>query len=147
MSKKKHIEVIARGVCVKGRKILLCFGRKSGISYLPGGHIDFGENGRQALEREIMEEMGLKSKAGKFLGCCEHWFLQNGDQHAEINLVYELDVPVLDSADQPEAVESWIGFMWQPLNQLSTARFEPHELASLIQEWLASPGGHLESGY
>ena len=147
MGKKKHIEIIARGVCVKNKKILLCFGRKSGIAYLPGGHIDFGENGRQALEREIDEEMGLTSEADQLLGCCEHWFMQDGERHAEINLVYKLDVDGVDPEKAPEAVESWIGFMWQPLKKLDDVNFEPAELGGCLMEWMAQPGGHLECGY
>ena len=147
MGKKDHIEIIARGVCVKDGKILLCFGRKSGIAYLPGGHIDFGENGQQALEREIEEEMGLASTAGQFLGCCEHWFMQNDKRHAEVNLVYNLNVPELDPDKQPKAVESWIGFMWHPLKELEDVNFEPAELGACIEEWLAQPGGYLKSGY
>ena len=147
MGKNKHIEVIARGVCVKDGKILLCFGRKSGIAYLPGGHIDFGENGQQALEREIEEEMGLNSVARQFLGCCEHWFMQKGKRHAEVNLVYLLDLPGVDPAKEPEAAESWIGFMWQPLDKLDKVRFEPAELGTKLEEWIKSPGEHLSSGY
>jgi len=147
MNKDKNIEVIARGVCVKNDKILLCFGRKSGIAYLPGGHIDFGENGKQALEREIEEEMGLKAEAGQFLGCCEHWFMQNEKRHAEINLVFMLDIPGIDPQADPSAQENWIGFMWQPINRLDEACFEPAELGLKLEEWLKSPGGYISSGY
>ncbi len=144
---KECIEVIARGVCVKQGKILLCFGRDSGIAYLPGGHIDFGEKGRQALEREIEEEMGVTSEARQFLGCCEHWFMQDEKRHAEINLVYHLDMPGLDPNQEPKALESWIGFMWHPLKELGDVNFEPAEMGACLAEWLAHPGGHLEEGY
>jgi 8-oxo-dGTP pyrophosphatase MutT (NUDIX family) len=146
MSHKNQVEIIARGVCVKEGKILLCYGRKSGIAYLPGGHIDFGESGQQALEREIEEEMGLDSKAGRFIGCCEHAFRQQGEPHAEVNLVYQLDVPSLDVAEEPPAVEDWIGFKWQTLDRLAEIRFEPAALGAVIGEWLQNGGGHLITG-
>ncbi|MDA3926717.1 MAG: NUDIX domain-containing protein [Kiritimatiellae bacterium] len=147
MSKKKNVEIIARGVCVKEGKILLCFGRKSGIAYLPGGHIDFGESGQKALQREITEEMGLESEALAFIGCCEHAFMQEGEPHSEINLVYKLEIPSLDPSEEPQAVEDWIGFVWHPLDKINEVRFEPVELGGRIRQWLTVPGGHLVSGY
>jgi 8-oxo-dGTP diphosphatase len=144
MTNLNTIEVITRGVCVMDGQLLLCFGRKSGIAYLPGGHIDFGETGRQALVREIQEELGRASQAGRFLGCCEHSFVQNGEEKSEINLVFELTVDGI-SPDKPlAAAEEWIGFKWHPLDQLATARFEPARLGACLQDWLAHPGQHLE---
>ena len=144
MTTSKAIEVITRGVCVIDNQLLLCFGRKSGISYLPGGHIDFGETARQALVREIQEELGLASQAGRFLGCCEHCFVQNGEEKSEINLVFELTVDGI-SPDKPlSATEDWLGFKWHPLDQLATARFEPARLGACLADWLVHPGQHLE---
>ena len=129
------IETIARGVCVIDGKILLCKAKGGKTTYLPGGHIEFGETGRQALVREIKEELGVDSTTGAFLGVVENFFLQHGKPHAEINLVYELSLAEGDV----RAREDWIEFEWRPLADLGdllpetfrklgtdpSARFEP----------------------
>lgn len=108
------IETIARGVCVQDGKILLCRAKGGKTTYLPGGHIEFGETGRQALVREIREEMGVESETGTFLGVVENSFLQHGKPHAEINLVYELK---LAAGANAVAKEDWIEFEWRDLSQ------------------------------
>ena len=116
------IEVIARGVCIRDGRLLLCRAKGGKTTYLPGGHVEFGETGRQALVREVREELGAASETGAFLGCVENSFLQHGKPHAEINLVYELDVPSLVDASgalvPPVAREDWIAFEWRPLAEL-----------------------------
>jgi 8-oxo-dGTP pyrophosphatase MutT (NUDIX family) len=146
MHENVHVEVIARGVCAVDGQLLLCHGKKATLTYLPGGHIEFRETGRQALVREIKEEMGLDAEAGRFLGCCEHAFVQKGEPHAEINLVFELRIPGLDPHAPVAAAEDWIGFRWAPLDQLDTARLEPAPLRTLLADWLKCPGGHFVSG-
>lgn len=146
MNEHSPVEVIARGVCVVDGHILLCHGKRSALTYLPGGHIEFRETARQALEREIAEELGRASTAGRFLGCCEHAFLQNGEPHAEINLVFDLAIPGLAPGAPVVAAEAWIGFRWQPLDALHEARLEPAPLCGALAGWLQHPGGHVVSG-
>jgi len=146
MYENANVEVIARGVCVVDGQLLLCHGKKAKLTYLPGGHIEFRETARQALEREIQEEMGRDAEAGRFLGCCEHAFVQKGEPHAEINLVFELHIPGLDPHAPVAAAEDWIGFRWQSLDKLDEANLEPAPLRTLIAQWLAHPGGHFTSG-
>ena len=125
-----EIETIARGVCVKDGKVLLCRGKGLGSTYLPGGHIEFGETGAEALVREIKEETGLESTAGKLLGVVENSFLQHGEKHCEINLVYELSIANGDVTAQ----EDWIGFEWCPLTNLDAANLLPVDIRRLIPE-------------
>ena len=115
------IETIARGVCVKDGKVLLCRAKGGKSTYLPGGHIEFGETGREALVREVKEELGVESSTGAFLGVVENAFLQHGKPHAEINLVYELKIDVADVKSQ----EDWIEFEWCDLGQLDAAKLLP----------------------
>ena len=71
------IEVIARGVCVRDGKILLCRAKGGATTYLPGGHVEFGETGREALVREVKEELGVDAGTGEFLGVVENSFQQH----------------------------------------------------------------------
>ena len=109
------IETIARGVCFREGRLLLCRAKGGATTYLPGGHIEFGETGRQALVREVKEELGLDAQTGKFLGVVENAFTQHGKPHAEINLVYEL---ILPPDAEIAAREDWIAFEWRDSSDL-----------------------------
>ena len=123
------IETIARGVVVRGGKLLLCRAKGSATSYLPGGHIEFGETGRAALVREMKEETGLAVTTGEFLGVVENSFQQHGRPHAEINLVYAM---TLDDPDaEVVSVEDWISFEWCPLDSLAGAGLLPEAFRRL----------------
>ena len=120
------VETIARGVCVRDGKVLLCKAKGGSSTYLPGGHIEFGETGAQALVREIREEIGVDSVCGEFLGVVENSFLQHGRRHAEINLVYRLELGARPS--ELRSQEEWIEFEWRPLAELDQANLLPAEM-------------------
>lgn len=126
------IETIARGVCVRDGKILLCRAKGGSTTYLPGGHIEFGETGRKALVREMAEETGLEVETGRFMGVVENSFLQHGKPHAEINLVYEMTLVDADAA--VSAKEDWIEFLWCPLSELEGARLMPADFKALAKD-------------
>jgi ADP-ribose pyrophosphatase YjhB (NUDIX family) len=143
MKSKGHIEILVRGVCVKRGQILLCQSVGAANTYLPGGHVEFRETARAALEREILEEIGVKSKVGRFLGCIEHAFRQRGRWHAEINLLFELSIPSLSPAAQPKTREEWIGFRWCPLTpaSLRAAHLEPAAMIIQLLQGVSHPAG------
>lgn len=142
------IENIVRGVCVINGHVLLCRPKKGGYTYLPGGHIEFGETSRAALVREMKEETGLDAEAGDFLGVVESQFEQHGQPHCEISLVYRLTLGACPQADErglspkigglsPQlptvvAQEDWIEFAWWPLTKLSEANLLPKEMAKYV---------------
>ena len=122
------IETIARGVCIQNGRVLLCRAKGGTTTYLPGGHIEFGETSRQALVREIQEEMGVTAQVGELLGVVENQFVQHGKPHAEINLVYAMSLP-----DDTAAIakEAWIEFEWRNLADLDNANLLPAEMKPL----------------
>lgn len=128
------IETIARGVCIRDGRILLCRAKGGASTYLPGGHIEFGETGREALVREMREETGLAATAGRFRGCVENRFEQHGKPHAEINLVYDLTIADDAAARAVQAQEDWIEFLWCPLAELASANLLPEAFRALAAD-------------
>jgi 8-oxo-dGTP pyrophosphatase MutT (NUDIX family) len=124
-------------VLVRAGKLLACQTLGSPILFLPGGHVEFGESGVFSLAREIEEEMGRKARVGRFLGVVEHTFLQKGERHCEVNLVYAYTIPGLSARRAPEPAEDHIRFHWLPLASLRRSRLEPAPLRRLLPLWLA----------
>ena len=85
----RSIELIARGVVIHNGKILLCKGKTFDNYYFPGGHVEFNEDSREALEREIKEETGAVITDTRFIGALENQFGQNGMEKHELNIVFE----------------------------------------------------------
>ena len=130
MTTEKHIETIARGVCVVDGKVLLCLPKDRSYSYLPGGHIEFGETGREALVREMKEETGLDATAGALLGVVESSFVQKGEKHCEINLIYEMRLRDEGRGMRDEVVsqESWICFDWVDCGKIDNTNLLPPDM-------------------
>jgi 8-oxo-dGTP diphosphatase len=134
-----EIEVIARGVHVSGGKLLVCHAKGADNTYLPGGHVDFGEDAKSALVREIDEEMGLDSSVTRFLGACDHAYQQKGQPHCEVNLVFEMNIEGLSSDAEPASEEDHIEFQWLDVDSLSDSDLEPRVLREVIHAWIQGP--------
>lgn len=137
---KNGIEVMARGVYVRSGRLLVCHTRGADNTYLPGGHVEWGESAPEALVREIREELGVKARAASFLGVVEHRYRQKGRWHFEINLVWLMRM-TLDSAVAPPSCEGHLDFRWIPLAQLGRSDLEPAPLRRWISNGLRGRAG------
>ncbi len=132
---KEEVEIIARGVCIRDGMVLLCHTQGADNTYLPGGHVDFGESAGAALVREIQEEMGVESHATEFLGAVEHTFEQKGETHCEVNLVFSLEINGLEPGVTPKSREAHIDFLWCDVGLLDETALEPGPIRAIILKW------------
>lgn len=140
MSKRSgEIEILARGLCVQDGQVLVCQTAGAKITYLPGGHVEFGESAPVALVRELQEECGVEVRAGALLGVIEHTFIQKGERHCEVNLVFAMQAPTLRPRHPVPTLEAHLSFAWIPLADLAASPLEPAALRSLIPAWQPAP--------
>lgn len=141
------IEFIARGLWISRGRVLLCRNLDKGYLYLPGGHIEFRESAAQALEREFLEETGVRVQARTLLLVTEGAFQTRKRWHHEINLVFHVEQGGAAVAARPEprqirSQEQGIAFEWIDLAAAVDLDIRP--LA--IKAWLAAGAGDAASG-
>ena len=138
-SDSKAIEILSRGACVRGGRVLVCRNRKHGNVYLPGGHVDWGEDSKRALAREWREELGVKGRVGRFLGVVEQIYTARSGRTCEISLVFEVACPKISAKSPPPSAEDHLEFEWVPLKELRKSGLLPLALAEHLPAWCARP--------
>lgn len=63
----KKIKIRVRGVILNDDKMLVVKMPHNDFYCLPGGKLDYGEDIKECMEREIVEELGVKPKIGRLL--------------------------------------------------------------------------------
>lgn len=140
-----QIELLARGLVVRrgddGPVVLVVRDRKHGYFSLPGGHIEFGETARDAMEREFLEEAGVRTRCGACALVMEQRFEQRGKSRQEYTVVFHVehlegeDEAIVAESRPPIAIESrepHIAFEWTPIDTLADADLRPRALRDWI---------------
>ncbi len=82
--------------------------------------------------REIEEEIGKRAIIRRFVGAVEHaWTAASGSNH-EINLLFEVEVPGLDSENPPPSCEEHLEFFWSRPCDLISHNLQPSALIDCL---------------
>jgi 8-oxo-dGTP diphosphatase len=132
-----HIQVIARAIIIHDGHLLVTYPAPSkNYTYLPGGHVEFGEQAGTALLRELKEECGLiDASIIEYAGTIEAAFTRpNGIMQHEISVLFLVEAPSLSSKVTPQSLEEHIGFAWVNGNTLDTAKLLPSATVNFLHE-------------
>ena len=123
---------IVRGIIRDGAHVLLCKQKDGDYTFLLGGHIDFGEAAKIALEREIKEEIGADVSVGEFRGAIENAW----EDHCEISLIFDvehnLSKDVTPVPASPE--EEHLAFVWVHQDDLQLHNLLPTPLIDWLKD-------------
>jgi 8-oxo-dGTP diphosphatase len=122
--------VVAAAVVLEGARVLLTQ-RKAGTHLagaweFPGGKVEAGEDPREALRRELREELGIEVKVGEIVEVTFHHYEEAGK--AVLLLFYEATREAGSPA--PRAIDV-AAFRWAAREELRTEDFPPADVAVL----------------
>ncbi len=134
-----ELEFLVRAVIEDRGRFLVAHTVGAGNTYLPGGHLEIGEGMKQALARELEEELGIKVEVGEYLGAVEHAWDVAGEHTHEVNHFFEVKSRELDSEQSPPSQEDHVEFYWISPPDFEAHNLQPEPLRQLLLDWGAEP--------
>jgi 8-oxo-dGTP diphosphatase len=111
----------------------------AGNTFLPGGHVEFGESAEATIARECLEEFGSVVRVGEFVGVWENAFEEGGRAFHEVTLVFAGELE--GSSAVVVAREGHLEFQWWPVEDLAAANLLPVECREVVRaQALGGPG-------
>jgi 8-oxo-dGTP diphosphatase len=122
--------VVAAAVMVEGGRVLLTQ-RKAGTHLagaweFPGGKVEPGEDPRDALRRELREELGIEARVGEVVDVTFHRYEEAGK--AVLLLFFEASLE--KDSPEPSAIDV-AALRWSRCSELKDEEFPPADVAVL----------------
>lgn len=135
----KFQKIVVTGILVIEGKVLLLRRSKNedfmpGKYECPGGKVDFGENPRDSLKREYIEETGLEIEVLAPVDVI-HYTSQNGQRHTvEIFFKVNLANPRSFEIKLSDAHDDYMLASFDELDKLDTQKIDP--ILNIVREVL-----------
>ncbi|MCX6767375.1 MAG: NUDIX hydrolase [Candidatus Micrarchaeota archaeon] len=121
-----QVHAAVKAFVVRDGKILLLRERVGGVEVadFPGGKVEYGESAGQALERELMEELGVRPVSPKIVGSA--YFFRRTDKHQILATVFECGAEG-EIRLTPGENEELVGYEWVSPQELVGKKYDIHE--------------------
>ena len=114
-------------------KILLFYGDDMDFYMLPGGKVKELEKSKEAISREIKEEIGWENLNFDFIGVSEEIVKDNNEYIQELTLMYKCIYTGELSDKSFKGVESdWLNFKWVNITEIEQYNIHPSNIIDFI---------------
>lgn len=123
----------------KDEKVLFHHGIGKEVATLIGGRVEAGENSIEALQREVYEEIGMRTKYVKPVALIENFFTRDGNPYHEILMIHELKFENKEDYQKDilpieERKKDVLEFLWCDVKNYTKYRIVPDNLPDIIAE-------------
>jgi 8-oxo-dGTP pyrophosphatase MutT (NUDIX family) len=125
-----YFHILTRGIIIDDDYILVAKAKNANNTFLPGGHLEFNENLKISLEREIMEEIGLNCNIGEYIGCVEAQWIENNNINQEINHIFIVNG--INKKMGIKSKENHLELYWIKITDVENENLLPHSMRTLI---------------
>ncbi|MCH8813740.1 MAG: NUDIX hydrolase [Chloroflexi bacterium] len=127
-------------IIIEDGRVLLSRADWEDFWYVPGGRVEIRETGRDALSRELREELGCEANVGRLLWMAESFFEAEGTPFHEIGLYFLASLP--EEADELRTAEferideagNNVIFRWIALDELGPETVLPSFLVEGLRD-------------
>jgi ADP-ribose pyrophosphatase YjhB (NUDIX family) len=140
-----HLNYRVAGVCVHEDHVLLHREAKDDFWVMPGGRPHLYESSRDALIREMDEEIATRVEVPRLLWVVENFFEYFGERFHEIAFYYQMSLPE-DSPYRDVGVDFTgqegdvtLLFHWFPIDEIERVRLYPTFLRTALSTLPESP--------
>lgn len=123
---------LVRGVILHEDNVLVARQLGSSNTFLPGGHIEFGESAKTALAREVLEETGLTIQVGEFIGAVEASWLDVDKLNAEVNLLFKAFLQHPEEVTFVNSREPHLEFLWVRTSEVDSYNLLPLSMRKMV---------------
>jgi len=130
-NEKTFFHILARGIILDNDNILVVRAKNADNTFLPGGHLEFNENLKNALYREIFEEIGINCKIDEYIGCVENQWSENNILNQEINHVFIVNG--INKNMEINSKEKHLDIYWINIKEMEKENLLPYSMRKMVE--------------
>ena len=129
------------GIIVHDNKMLFVKSDMGDYYYMIGGGVHMGETSETCIEREILEEAGIRAKVDYLAVVCENFFKGIGgkihgmDCHT-LEFYYRMKFSEEEFSRCKQTTDNGEKLVWLPVEEIETSKIKPEFMKERIQEIL-----------